>query len=146
MKKTLLIILACMPLWVQAQTYDTISGPDGRYYKYHYTAWFDSCYVYTDTTYKRIGHPDVPGRLSLVHFNYYSFATYPGRPVVLPPALAKTEYVSRPTAVKGVAVVTSDVIGDPWDPIGLHYPYGLVTESTADTLAPDTCMVFKKEG
>ena len=41
------VLCGCMPLLTHAQTYDTISGPDGRYYKYHYTSWFDSCYSYT---------------------------------------------------------------------------------------------------
>ena len=139
MKKIATILLACLPLLVYGQTYDTISGPDGRYYKYHYTSWFDSCYSYTDTIYKRYGYPDVPGRLKLVKFNYYDFATYPGSPVVIPPVPAKTEYVSRPTAVKGVAVVTSEAVGDPW--MGWVMPCN-VTDSTADTLVPDTCMIF----
>ena len=140
MKKTLLIILACMPLWLQAQTYDTISGPNGRYHKYYYTRWIDSCGIWNDTqTRAGVGHPEIPGRTYIHNYGIERYVHGPGYPYP-PVTFAKTEYVPRLSALKGVAVVTSDKKGDPWTGWLYNYP---VTELTSDTLAPDTCVVFK---
>ena len=140
MKKTLLIILACMPLWVQAQTYDTISGPDGRYYKYHYTTWFDSCGFWSDTQTRSQDH-SIPG--STYIYNYgsdgWSRISPWGDIQPAPTTYAKTEYIPRQAAVKGVAVVTSNKTGDPWTGWYITHP---TTAATSDTLAPDTCFVF----
>ena len=138
MKKIKLFLLACLPLLTQAQTTDTISGPNGRYYKYYYSRWFDSCGLWNDN-HTRPGHPDIPGCLYLQRFgilgdqvNSDNIFDQPIRTV------AKIEYVPHPSAIKGVAVVTSNKSGDPWS---WHY-HGFVTDSTSTFMAPDTCVVF----
>ena len=138
MKKITMFILACLPLLASAQTYDTISGPNGRYYKYYYSTWIDECGVWNDTQTRPL-HPDVPGSLRIYPYDdEYSFDRS-GNPLEPPLSYAKPEYVSQPTAIKGVAVVTSDRFGDPWS--GMFY-INLVTEETLDTMVPDTCFVF----
>ena len=140
MKKLFLSILACLPLLASAQTYDTISGPNGRYHKYYYSSWFDSCGVWNDTQTRAENH-DVPGNLFINYFGFESWSHInpfggPGNP---PASLSKLEYVPQVSAMKGVAVVTTDKNGHPlnWR---TNHP---VTEATSDTMAPDTCFVFK---
>ena len=127
---TLAAVLYSLTALAQAQTYDTISGPNGRYYKYHYSSWFDSCSAWT-------GDP-LRGSMKIYP---YDNAIYYDSINCLDPLVsnAKTEYVSQPTAIKGVAVVTADKGGSPywgwWD-------FAAVSEVTSDTMAQDTCFVF----
>ena len=144
MKRTFLLLMIILPLLAQAQTYDTISGPNGRHHRYHYSAWFDTCGVWNDTQSRySSGHPEVPGG---IYINYYSSTPWCrtnqfGGPVYPPRSNAKAEYVPQVSALKGVAVLTTDKEGHLFD---WRTPSNYsVTEATSDTLAPDTCMVFK---
>jgi len=126
-----------LPLLAQAQSYDTISGPNGRYHKYYYSAWFDSCGIWNDTqTRFRNFHPEVPGSL-MVHY-LATFITDWSVGIKIPQVPAKTEYVPQISALKGVAVVTYDSVGNPYNMFSNCH----VSEVTSDTLAPDTCVVF----
>ena len=46
---TFAIVLLAMFIHARAQSYDTVTGPNGRLPGYHYTEWFDTCDVYFDT-------------------------------------------------------------------------------------------------
>lgn len=51
-KNIIIMVIAMFALQVptQAQTYDTLRGPNGKLPGYHYTHWFDSCDAWNDTT------------------------------------------------------------------------------------------------
>ena len=142
MKRIILLLLACLPLLAQAQTYDTISGPNGRVSKYHYTSWFDTCGVWNDTqTRHAYGHPEVPGNLYVGFYGIEEWSRnnpFGGSAVAPPESFAKAEYVPRGSVLKGVAVFTTPHRGDPY----YWYDVHPVTVATSPDLAPDTCFVF----
>ena len=46
----MVIAMTALQVPTQAQTYDTLRGPNGKLPGYHYTHWFDSCDAWNDTT------------------------------------------------------------------------------------------------
>ena len=45
----LLVMLAMLPA-MRAQSYDTVSGPDGKLPGYHFSWWYDTTFFYLDLT------------------------------------------------------------------------------------------------
>ena len=107
MKKIVLLLfcmLAMMPV-MMSQTYDTVSGPDGKLPGYHYSWWYDTTFCYLD-----LPNPYAYPSLSLTMWNTCSFPDL---------RYAKMEYVDHPTAITSLGVwVLDSTIAD----IQLSYP------------------------
>ena len=101
---TFAIVLLAMFIHARAQSYDTVTGPNGRLPGYHYTEWFDTCDVYFDTNYSPSHYPawDEHGALfrhrHCTHGNIW---------------WVRPEYVNHPAAITGVGVWQTDTFLDP---------------------------------
>ena len=109
---TFSIVLLAMFIHARAQSYDTVTGPNGRLPGYHYTEWFDTCDVYFDTNYSPSHYPawDEHGALfrhrHCTHGNIW---------------WVRPEYVNHPAAITGVGVWQTDTFLDPlFQPLPNH--------------------------
>ena len=103
----LLVMLAMLPA-MRAQSYDTVSGPDGKLPGYHYSWWYDTTFCYLDLTNPYNYHIEWPLGLCRSSVGYDRYDLY-----------AKMEYVEHPAAITGIGVwVMDSTIAD----IQLAYP------------------------
>ena len=140
MKKILLLLSLVLCGVLQAQTYDTISGPDGKLSKYYYPdGWYDTCDIYYETGCTPETNPGMPifwGGLKIVgNFGYnWSYDL----PFEIPHFTAYRYQVNEPMAIVGLAVMIEDFYN--------------ATESSAfccpiirDTVYPDTLYILNSE-
>ena len=92
----LLVVLALMPI-MRAQSYDTVSGPDGKLPGYHYSWWYDTTFCYLDLTnpYNHLLDYDLGMCRSAVGYD-------------MDILYAKMEYVEHPAAITGIGVWVMD--------------------------------------
>lgn len=91
----LLVMLAMLPA-MRAQSYDTVSGPDGKLPGYHYSWWYDTTFFYLDLTNPHYSH-DL--NLTMCHNALASDHLI---------RYAKMEYVNHPAAITGIGVWVLD--------------------------------------
>lgn len=96
---TIAIVLLASYIPARAQSYDTVTGPNGRLPGYHYTEWYDTCDAYFDTSHSPYSYPTHPwhGRIYEI-FYCPSASEWKLRP----------EYVDHPAAITGVGVWQTD--------------------------------------
>lgn len=88
-------MLAMLPA-MRAQSYDTVSGPDGKLPGYHYSWWYDTTFFYLDLTNPHYSH-DL--NLTMCHNALASDHLI---------RYAKMEYVNHPAAITGIGVWVLD--------------------------------------
>lgn len=71
---TIAIVLLASYIPARAQSYDTVTGPNGRLPGYHYTEWYDTCDAYFDTSHSPYSYPTHPW-----HGRIYEIFTVPLR-------------------------------------------------------------------
>ena len=106
MKKTILLSIALLAqlATAKAQTFDTVTGPNGRLPGYHYTEWFATCDAYFDTN-----HPPS-------HYPSWGQAGAINQNECLEPSSywwVRPEHVDHPAAITGVGVWQTDTYLNP---------------------------------
>lgn len=106
MKKIILLSIALLAqlATAKAQTFDTVTGPNGRLPGYHYTEWFDTCNAYFDTNYPPSHFPSYEQSGAITHEHYCA---------QFPEWIVRPEHVDHPAAITGVSVWQTDTFLDP---------------------------------
>ena len=89
-------MLAMLPA-MRAQSYDTVSGPDGKLPGYHYSWWYDTTFCYLDLTNPYNYRMDYDLGMCRSAEGYDIDIQY-----------AKMEYVEHPAAITGIGVWVMD--------------------------------------
>jgi|GEM_PF-1981062 len=84
------------------QTYDTVTGPNGRLPGYYYSYWYDECPSYTDTS-----------EYSLAQTHGAFFLTWTGTGSSPDHLWSLSDYVAHPAAIVGIAVLSTDKAQNP---------------------------------
>lgn len=90
-----------LPCVIHAQQTDTILAPNGRLAGYHYSWWYDNCYIYFANRQQPYGGDYATGR-SVLNMDAVRMAGSEANTMLL---TAKSEYVEHPSAIAGLAVL-----------------------------------------